>query len=92
MLGETRGTDAATLPGEVDPMRRAGRQTGRDDGLPPLEPFTVGEVLDVPGVGSITVESFTQRNWSRVGVASGGVAAADRMGRQAARQRQVAAG
>lgn len=70
MHGGEHGSDAATLQG--DAMKRANRQTGRDDGLPPLVPFTVGERLDVEGLGELTVESFTQRNWSRVGVAHHG--------------------
>lgn len=59
------------LQGDVDAMKRANRRPGRDDGPPPLVPFTVGERLDVDGLGVLTVESFTQRNWSRVGVAAG---------------------
>ncbi|MDW3220182.1 MAG: hypothetical protein R8F63_16335 [Acidimicrobiales bacterium] len=71
MLGGSDGTDAATLQGDADLMKRANRRTGNGDGLPPLTAFRVGEELDVPGVGVVTVESFTQRNWSRVGMAAG---------------------
>lgn len=72
MSGGEQGTDAAaTLPDDVEPMRRANRPD-RDDGMPPLEPFTVGERLAVEGIGELTVSSLTQRNWSRVGVATRG--------------------
>jgi len=66
------GTDAALLQSDDDVMKRANRRSGRNDGLPPLEPFTVGEVLQVPDLGDLTIESYTQRNWSRVGVAASG--------------------
>lgn len=71
MLGGTHETHAGSRPGEADMIRRAHRRAGDDGGLPLLEAFTVGETLEVPGLGPITIRSSTQRNWSRVGVADG---------------------
>ncbi|MFT5202499.1 MAG: hypothetical protein ACI9C1_001889 [Candidatus Aldehydirespiratoraceae bacterium] len=66
MAGGEQGAEAAELSCESGLVRRASRLTDASG----ITPFTVGEVLDVPQLGSITVESYTQRNWSRVGVAN----------------------
>ena len=65
------GTEAALLQFDADVMERANRHSDAD-GDERLGAFTVGDRLDVGGIGAIRIDSYTQRNWSRVGVASRG--------------------
>jgi len=72
-----RSTEAAMLQFDERAMKRARRDAAdenRANDAPvgsSLEGFTVGEKIAVEGLGPIDIQSFTQRNWSRVGVATG---------------------
>jgi hypothetical protein len=70
MFGGEHDTEAATLPSDVDAMRRGIRRGESVDGGAELRAFEVGEKIDVDGLGTLEITTFTQRNWSRVGVAS----------------------
>lgn len=69
MHGGERGVDTE-LPSKSDSSMK--RSAHNDPDPRALVGFEVGDELEVDGLGTITIESYTQRNWSRVGVASMG--------------------
>jgi hypothetical protein len=72
MHGGEHRTDAATWPHDVEAMKRGIRRRESENDGGALRAFEVGERIEIAGLGSIEISTLTQRNWSRVGVATHG--------------------